>query len=145
MAGAVAAAVAVWLIARYGTGTQLRTPGFAPAQRPASLGVTFVMIASAAASVAARAAVTLIERTASHPRRAWIAAGLLALVVSLSAPLAGHGITAAQRLTLVCMHLAVAAVLIPVFTLTIAGQRHAESTPGAPDGAVLVSGRRQAS
>jgi hypothetical protein len=74
-----------------------------------------------------------------------IAAGLLAMVVSLSAPLAGHGITVAEHLTLVCMHLAVAAVLIPAFVLTIAHRRPAESTPSAPDGAVLFSGHRQAS
>jgi hypothetical protein len=42
MAGAVAAAVAVWLIARYGAGMQLRTPGFGPGQRPASLAVGLV-------------------------------------------------------------------------------------------------------
>jgi len=28
LAGAVAAAVGVWLVARYGVGVQLRTPGF---------------------------------------------------------------------------------------------------------------------
>ena len=76
---------------------------------------------------------------------AWITAGLVAMVVSLSAPLTGRGVTVAERLTLVCLHLAVAAVLIPAFTLTIAHQRPTESTPGAPDSAVLFSGHRQAS
>ena len=37
VAGAIAAATAVWLIARYGAGLQLRTPGLAPAQHPSSL------------------------------------------------------------------------------------------------------------
>ncbi|HEY6275366.1 MAG TPA: DUF6069 family protein [Streptosporangiaceae bacterium] len=123
--GAVAAAIAVWLIARYGAGLQLHTPGFAPGQHPASLGLGLVAIASAVASVAAWGAVKLIERTSSRPGRAWIAAGLLATVVSLSAPLAGHGITLAERLTLVGMHLAVAAVLIPAFALTISRRRPA--------------------
>jgi len=145
MAGAIAAAAAVWLIARYGAGIRLRTPGFAPAQHPASLGAGLVVIASAVASAAAWGAVRLVERTASHPRRTWITVGLLVLAVSLAAPLAGHGITAAERLALVCMHLAVAAVLIPSFTAAIAAQRPAGSTLAAPDGAVLISGHRQAS
>ena len=45
------------------------------------------------------------------------------MVVSLAAPLAGHGLTGTQRLALACMHLVVAAVLIPVFALTIAHRR----------------------
>jgi hypothetical protein len=129
--GAVAAAVAVWLIARYGAGLQLHTPGFGPAQHPASLGLGLVAIASAVASLAAWGAVKLIERTTGRPGRAWIAVGLLATVVSLSAPLAGHGITLAERLTLVCMHLAVAAVLIPAFALTISHRRPAAAVASA--------------
>ncbi|HEX9526790.1 MAG TPA: DUF6069 family protein, partial [Streptosporangiaceae bacterium] len=66
--------------------------------------------------------------------------GLLALVVSLSAPLAGHGITGAERLSLVCMHLAVAGVLVPAFALAIPRRRPAEDAPGEWDGAVIVSG-----
>jgi hypothetical protein len=53
MAGAVAAAVAVWLIARYGAGMQLRTPGVGPGQRPASLAVGLAAAESAVISVAA--------------------------------------------------------------------------------------------
>jgi hypothetical protein len=36
VAGAVAAAVGVWLVARYGVGMQLRTPGFTSMQYSAS-------------------------------------------------------------------------------------------------------------
>jgi len=123
---------------------QLRTPGFAPAQHPAQLGAGLVAIASVVASLAAWGTVKIIERTARRPRRAWVTAGLLALAVSLSAPLAGHGITAANRLTLVCIHLAVAAVLIPVLALTLPARRPV-GTPSAPDDAVLVTGHQRAS
>lgn len=130
LAGAVAAAVGVWLVARYGVGMQLRTPGFTSMQYSASLTVGFVLVASTAASLAGWGVVTLIERVTRRPRRAWITTGLLLTVVSLSAPLSGHGITATERLALVCMHLAVAAVLIPVFALTIRpGQRPVEDAP----------------
>jgi hypothetical protein len=45
LAGAVAAA-GVWLVARYGVGVQLRTPGFTSMQYSASLTVGFVLVAS---------------------------------------------------------------------------------------------------
>lgn len=110
-------------------------------QYSASLTVGFVLVASTVASLAGWGLVTLIERVTRRPRRAWITTGLLLTVVSLSAPLSGHGITATERLALVCMHLAVAAVLIPVFALTIRpGQRPVEDAPGNPD-----AGRRPSS
>ena len=134
LAGAVAAAVGVWLVARYGVGMQLRTPGFTSTQHSASLTVGFVLVASTAASLAGWGVVTLIERVTRRPRRAWITTGLFLTVVSLSAPLSGHGITPTERLALVCMHLAVAAVVIPVFALTIRpGQRPVEDAPRHSD------------
>ena len=139
------AAAAVWLIARFGFGLQVRTPGFAPGQHPMNLGVALVLIASAVAGAAAWAAVEVIERTASRPRRAWVAAGLIALVVSLSGPLAGHGVTMSSRLALVCMHLAVAAVLIPAFALTIGRRSPADRAPIAPDRAAVAAGYQRAS
>jgi Family of unknown function (DUF6069) len=143
--GGMAAAAAVWLIARFGLGLQVRTPGFAPGQHAQNLSILLVLIAGAVAGAAAWAAVKLIERTASRPRRAWVAAGLLVTLVSLSAPLAGHGITVSSRLTLVCMHLAVAAVLIPAFLLTIRPRQAAASAPAVPDYAPLAVGHRRAS
>jgi len=89
--------------------------------------------------------VTLIERVTRRPRRAWITTGLLLTVVSLSAPLSGHGITATERLALVCMHLAVAAVLIPVFALTIRlSQRPVEDAAGNSAAALSVLGPQAA-
>ena len=141
VAGAIAAAVAVSLVARYGVGMQLRTPGFTSMQYSASLTVGFVLVASTVASLAGWGVVTLIERVTRRPRRAWITTGLLVTVVSLSAPLSGHGITATERLALVCMHLVVAAVLIPVFALTIrSNQRPVEDAPRNSD-----AGRRPSS
>ncbi len=129
-AGAVAAAVAVWLVARYGAGLHPQTPGFSSAQRPASLTLGFAAVLSAAVSLLAWAALTLIERTARRPRRAWVITGLITLAVSLSGPLSGHGVTGADRLALICMHLAVAAVLVPVFALSISPGRPASNDSG---------------
>jgi hypothetical protein len=123
VAGAIAGAVAVWLVARYGAGLHLHMPAFSSGQHPSSLSVGFVVVAAAVASLAGWGAVTLIGRLSRRPRRAWITTGIVATVVSLSAPLSGHGITATERLALVCMHLAVAAVVVPVFALTLRSRR----------------------
>lgn len=130
-AGAVLAAVAVWLIARYGAGVVVRTPGFTPAQHPAPLGAGFVVVAAAVASLAAWGAVTLIDHTTARPRMVWVITGLLVTAVSLSAPLTGHGITPTQRLALICMHLGVAAVLVPVLAASLHPDRRPAGHPAA--------------
>jgi len=48
-----------------------------------------------------------------------------------------HSITPTERQALVCMHFAVAAVLVPAFALAIPRRRPAEDAPGVRDGAVL--------
>ncbi len=141
--GAAAAAVTVWLVARYGAGLHPHTPGFGSAQRTASLTPGSAAVLSAAASLLAWAALTLIERTARRPRRAWVITGLITLAVSLSAPLSGHGVTGADRLALICMHLAVAVVLVPVFALTISPGHPAGNDPGSSGRQTPFSARRQ--
>jgi Family of unknown function (DUF6069) len=132
VAGAAAAAVAVWLAARYGAGLHPYTPGFSPAQRPASLAPGSAAVLAAGASLLAWAALTLIERIARRPRRVWVTTGLITLAVSLPAPLSGHGVTGTDRLTLICMHLAVTAVLVPVFASTTSPGRPASNGAGRP-------------
>ena len=61
-AGAITAAVAVWLVARYGADMHLRTPGFGSSQRPASLRPGFAAVVAVAASLLAWAALALVER-----------------------------------------------------------------------------------
>jgi hypothetical protein len=120
VAGAMAAAAAVFLIARYGVGLRLHTPGFTASQPPTDLSIGLVLIASAVGSALGIGALTLIERTARRPRRAWVITAVIAGLASLSAPFAGHGISFGNELALACMHLAVGAVLIPVLAATAA-------------------------
>ena len=133
-AAAVLAAVVVWLVARYGAGMQLRTPGFTATGYPTVLTVGVVAVVAAVASLAGWGVATLIERVARRPRRAWITAALLVTAVSLSAPLSGHGITAAERLALACMHLAVAAVLVPAFAANLRPIRRSIEVPASRSG-----------
>ena len=113
VAGAMAAAAAVFLIARYAIGLRLHTPGFTPSQQPADLNIGIVLAASAVGLALGIGALALIQRTARRPRRTWVITAAIVLLASLSAPFAGHGITIGNELALACMHLAVGAVLIP--------------------------------
>jgi Family of unknown function (DUF6069) len=115
VAAAIAAALLVWAIVRYGAGVSLRTPAFSTGQQPAVLTPGFVAAVSGLVSLGAWALIEVVQRRFHRPRRVWLATGLVALAISLSAPLSGHGVTTAQRVALACMHLAVGAVLIPMF------------------------------
>lgn len=117
--GAAAAAAIVWLFARYALGIHLHTPAFGSQQKPSALGLGFAVIAGVVASLLALGTVALIERASRNPRRNWVIIGLLGLAVSLSGPASGHGVTSTDRWALICMHLAVAAVLIPVLAASI--------------------------
>lgn len=64
-AGAIMAAVIVWLVARNGAGVALATPGFSAAQHPTHLAVGFVVVAATVASLAGWGVAALIERAAS--------------------------------------------------------------------------------
>lgn len=86
--GAALATVAVWLLTANLFGVALYQPAFGV--RPPQ-----ALIAGIVAFLAFLAA-------------------LAALVLSLGGPLSGHGVTSSNRLALLCMHLAVAAVVSPL-------------------------------
>ena len=127
-AGAIGAAVTVWLLARFGAGVALRQPAFIATGQPAHLAIGLVIVVAAVASLAGSAVASLIGRTTRHPRATWVIIATAATVVSLSMPFSGHGITITQRVALACMHLAVAAVLIPVLAATLPAQRRSART-----------------
>ena len=122
-AGTIGAAVTVWLLAHFAAGVTLRQPAFSATAQPAHLAIGFVIAAAAVASLAGSAVASLIGRTTRRPRATWVIIATAATVVSLSMPFSGHGITVTQRIALACMHLAVAAVLIPVIAATLPAQR----------------------
>lgn len=80
----------------------------------------FVVAVSGLVSLGAWALIEVVERRFHRPRRVWLATGIVALGISLSAPLSGHGVGTAQRITLVCMHLVVGAVLIVMLARIVA-------------------------
>lgn len=138
VAAAVAAALLVWVIARYGAGVSLRTPAVSAGHQPSVLTPGFVAAVSCLVSLGAWAFIEVVERMVRRPRRVWLATGFVALGISLLAPLSGHGVTTVQRIALVCMHLAVGAVLITMFarSASTVGQSRPErraSRPGRTD------------
>ncbi len=112
VAAVIVVALALWAVATQAAGVDLRSPAFSAAQHPAAVGVGLVAVATALAALAAWALLAILERTVRHPRRAWTTIAVVVLVVSLGAPLSGHGITGADRAVLACLHLLVATTVI---------------------------------
>ena len=130
-AGAIGAAVTVWLLARFAAGVTLRQPAFSATAQPAHLAIGFVIAAAAVASVAGWGVASLIGRTTRRPRATWVIVATAATLLSLSMPFSGHGVTVTQRVALALMHLAVAAVLIPVLAATLPAQHRSARTHAA--------------
>jgi predicted permease len=119
VAGAAAAAMAVWAIAVPGLGIHLiiRFGSGSPQTVHAGL----VVGAALAASLCGWALLAVLERRTRHARAIWTTAAVAVTAASLSLPLVA-GITTATVSALALMHLAVAAVLIPALSRSAAGQ-----------------------
>ncbi len=118
VAGAAAAALALWALAGPVAGVDLtvRTGGAEQPVGPASVAVTSVL-----AGLAAWGLLALLERVTSRPGRAWTIIAVVVLVLSLAGPL-GSAVGTASTVTLAGMHLVVAAVLIPVLGRSARGR-----------------------
>lgn len=113
VAGAALATFVVWLLADKVLGVDLRQPAFgSTAPQPLSAG--FVATVGAAAALLGWALLALFERFSTRGGRLWLLTSLAALVLSLGGPLSSEGVSSADRLALVCMHLAAASVVIPL-------------------------------
>lgn len=109
---AMAAVLVLWTVATQAAGVDLRSPAFSTTAHPAAVGAGPVAVAAALAALAAWALLAILEGTIRRPRRAWTTIVVVAFVVSLGAPLSGHGITGADRAVLACLHFAVSATVI---------------------------------
>ncbi|TDD49323.1 hypothetical protein E1286_13905 [Nonomuraea terrae] len=108
VAGAPAAALAVWALAvpvagttltvRMGVGTQAIEPGL-------------VLVVSLLVGLAGWALLAVLERFAPRPARIWTIVALAVLILSLLGPL-GSAVGIATMLVLVLMHLVVGTVLV---------------------------------
>jgi len=120
VAGGTLGALAVWAVAEWIVGLDLRTPAFSSEQPSQELTAGLVAVASAIGGLAGWGVLAVLERFTTNPRRAWAVVASIALLASLSAPLSGTGVTAGDRIAMIGMHLAVAAVVVPFFYRSIA-------------------------
>lgn len=123
VAGGALAALLAWSVERYAAGLHLRTPTFSASTHPTHLSAGFIFFVALAAGAAGWGSLALLERRTERPRRFWLTVGGLVGVVSLTGPLSGHGVSATDGLGLVCLHLAVAAVVLPVLAASTTNHR----------------------
>jgi Family of unknown function (DUF6069) len=110
VAGAVLAAVVVWLAAVPLLGTELAVTQ--PGRPVQPVGPGMVIGAALAAALAAWGLLAILERLTRRARVVWTSVALVALALSVVPPLIS-GTTSGGKVALALMHLAVAAVLVP--------------------------------
>ena len=115
VAGAALAALVVWTVAVPILDVDLTvSPG---GGSPMSVGAGTVVVAALVGALLGWALLALLEARTARARTLWTGAAVVALLVSLGGPLNAATATSIQ-VTLMLMHLAVAAVLIPALRRT---------------------------
>jgi hypothetical protein len=120
--GAVLAAVAVWVVAVPILGVHLLVRFGSGAAE--TVGVDYVVGASLIASLLGWGLLAVLEKHTSRPQAIWTFVAVVVLLVSLSLPLT-VATTAASKTVLALMHVAAAAVLIPVMRRGAAARNRA--------------------
>ena len=110
--GATAAALAVWTVSVPLLGTQLFIRFGNSAPQP--VGITAVVSAVVVGSLAGWGVLAVMEHRVKRARSIWTVVALGALLASIAMPLYA-AMSGSAAMTLVAMHLAVGAVVIPVF------------------------------
>jgi hypothetical protein len=116
--GAVLLAELVWVAATRVGGLDIQAPASQSNPQPASIGPLAAGLASLVASLLAWGLAAGVRGLTRRSRGAWLALAVLGLAVSLVMPLSGWGVSMADRLVLVSMHVAVAAVVVPLLYCT---------------------------
>lgn len=109
----VAAALMVWVLA-VGVETP-RTPAVGGA--PSPLTAPEVLVAALVAGLVGWAALAVLERLTVRAVSVWRTLATTVFLLSLGGPLTGDDVSIASRVALVVMHVAVAAVVIPLLPL----------------------------
>jgi hypothetical protein len=115
---AALAALAVWLITDPLLGIDLTAPTAPGSEELQPITPALVAGTSLVVALAGWALLALLERFTARARTIWTAVALLVALLSLAGPLSILASTEANVLALALMHLAVAAVLIPMLAGT---------------------------
>lgn len=120
VAGAVAAALVIWAIGEPLLGHDLVVQQ--KGQEPQDLGAAAIGVFALAPSLLGWAALAVLERVTPLAARIWTAAAVILLAISFL-PIMGVEATGGTKAVLALTHVAVGAVLIPVFWRTAATRR----------------------
>jgi hypothetical protein len=142
VAAALLATLAIWLLAELAFGIPLRAPVYDGSGQTLDINALDVAFVTVALSLAGWGVMALLERLTVRARLAWLLVAPTVLVLSLGTPLAGTGVTIADRMVLELMHLAAGAVLIPALYRTspsrlpvaLAGRQRLQSAKQPPVG-----------
>jgi len=110
VAGATIAATAVWIVATL-VGVEVEAP---MGDKVQDVSVVAVVITSLLSSLVGWGLLAVLEKLTGKGRPIWIGIAVVVFLLSLVGPLTAAGISGGAKLTLVLMHVAVAAVLIPM-------------------------------
>ncbi|MEV4875825.1 DUF6069 family protein [Streptomyces cyaneofuscatus] len=105
----------IWVLAETAFDIDLRIPDGPGSTTTGELALPAVIISVAVVSLAGWGLLALLERLTGRARTVWTAIASAVVLLSLFAPLFSEGLTTGNRITLVCLHLAVGAVLIPAY------------------------------
>jgi hypothetical protein len=136
IAAGILAAEAVWLVAEGLLAIHVQAPAGTLAPDPVAIDPLTVALAAGVLSLLGWALLAGLELLTPRARRIWLGLALVGLVASVAMPLSGSGVSAANRLILVAMHLVVGAIVITVLYRTSprrsphAVPRSASTSPG---------------
>lgn len=117
MVGGALAAVVVWLIAKYVFDAELRAQAFGSTEK-ADIGAAGVAFGAILWSLVGWGLLAIMERFMARGRTVWTWTAVVLTVLSLLSPLLTPDLTAGTRIALSIMHVAAAAVVIPIFART---------------------------
>src|SRR5262249_42763931 len=108
------AAEAVWLVAEGALVIPVQAPAGTLAAEPVAIDPLSVALAASVLPLVGWLVLVGLEQLTQHARTIWLVLALVALAASLGMPLSGSGVSDANRVVLVLMHLLVGAIVITV-------------------------------
>jgi hypothetical protein len=116
--GATVAAAAVWLVAVPLLDVDLRAPGGGDPDVLHEIGLVNVVFAAVVSSLAGWGLLAVLEKFLARGRTVWTVIAGVVLVLSVVSPVLNGALPAAVRITIVLLHVAVGAVVIPLLART---------------------------
>jgi hypothetical protein len=115
--GGVVAALVVWVVAKYAfdAAMQARQLG---GTGPVDITAFNVIFSALLGALVGWALLAILERSVQRARTIWTWIAIAGTVLSFASPLVAQDATTGTKIALLLMHVAVAAVVIPVFART---------------------------